>query len=261
MLQIIALRRMPQNILDKESTPVQVIVWCCNNISTRLNTSMNHRNLHQGIFQTIPHLPGVRCCFWLKLSSDLTLNKSCLNFWLKSEIRLKSETAPHPWSNVDPDPGPILGLRPANERRRYKVTRSLIGWVQTWNQPWDLCSHMAISWSNVDPDLWHRQVTMSLAIPEMTSCYTQEDYTIPLKREGRQFDNFAITGGTISCRNDDLLFSVTLPWLPIWEQTGYPGNECGLELSVNWCHCLIWLTHWSLVTHICISELVYHWFT
>ena len=26
--------------------------------------------------------------------------------------------------------GLILGLRPANERRRYKVTPSLIGWVQ-----------------------------------------------------------------------------------------------------------------------------------
>ena len=27
--------------------------------------------------------------------------------------------------------GLILGLHPVNERRRYKVTRSLIGWVQT----------------------------------------------------------------------------------------------------------------------------------
>ena len=27
--------------------------------------------------------------------------------------------------------GLILGLRPANERRRYKLTPSLIGWVQT----------------------------------------------------------------------------------------------------------------------------------
>ena len=26
---------------------------------------------------------------------------------------------------------PILGLRPANERRRYKVTPSLIGWAHT----------------------------------------------------------------------------------------------------------------------------------
>ena len=25
----------------------------------------------------------------------------------------------------------VLGLRPANERRRYKVTPSLIGWAQT----------------------------------------------------------------------------------------------------------------------------------
>ena len=32
--------------------------------------------------------------------------------------------------------GMILGLRPANERRRYKVTPSLIGWAQTLNQPW-----------------------------------------------------------------------------------------------------------------------------
>ena len=27
--------------------------------------------------------------------------------------------------------GPILGLRPANERRRYFVTTSLVGWAQT----------------------------------------------------------------------------------------------------------------------------------
>ena len=27
--------------------------------------------------------------------------------------------------------GLILGLHPANERRRYKVTPSLIGWAQT----------------------------------------------------------------------------------------------------------------------------------
>ena len=27
--------------------------------------------------------------------------------------------------------GLILGLRPTNERRRYKETPSLIGWVQT----------------------------------------------------------------------------------------------------------------------------------
>ena len=35
-----------------------------------------------------------------------------------------------------PQAGLILGLCPTNERRRYKVTPSLIGWIQTYNQPW-----------------------------------------------------------------------------------------------------------------------------
>ena len=34
-------------------------------------------------------------------------------------------------------PGLILGLQPANERRCYFVTTSLIGWVQTYNHPCD----------------------------------------------------------------------------------------------------------------------------
>ena len=33
-------------------------------------------------------------------------------------------------------PGLILGLHPANERPRYFVTKSLIGWAQAQNQPW-----------------------------------------------------------------------------------------------------------------------------
>ena len=50
---------------------------------------------------------SVPICRWgavsdFKLSFNLTLHKSCLNFWLKSEIRLKSQTAPHPmiWSKL-----------------------------------------------------------------------------------------------------------------------------------------------------------------
>ena len=38
--------------------------------------------------------------------------------------------------------GLILGLRPANERRRYLVTTSLIGWMLTWNQP---CLHTCVT--------------------------------------------------------------------------------------------------------------------
>ena len=38
-------------------------------------------------------------------------------------------------SGLDTITGLILGLRPANERRRYFVTTSLSGWAQTWTQP------------------------------------------------------------------------------------------------------------------------------
>ena len=38
----------------------------------------------------------------------------------------------HTW--LDCIAGLILGLRPANERRRYFVTMSLIGWTQAWNR-------------------------------------------------------------------------------------------------------------------------------
>ena len=34
-------------------------------------------------------------------------------------------------SRAVPEAGLILGSRPANERCRYKVTPSLIGWAQT----------------------------------------------------------------------------------------------------------------------------------
>ena len=36
-----------------------------------------------------------------------------------------------PWPSRNIDTKLILGLRPANERRRYKVTPSLIGWAQS----------------------------------------------------------------------------------------------------------------------------------
>ena len=35
--------------------------------------------------------------------------------------------------------GLILGLRPVNERRRYKVTSSLIAWVQPRDSPDMVC--------------------------------------------------------------------------------------------------------------------------
>ena len=55
-----------------------------------------HHCLRNRLFRRRSKTSGVRCCFWLNLSFDLTPHKTYLNFWLKSEIRLKSETAPHP---------------------------------------------------------------------------------------------------------------------------------------------------------------------
>ena len=44
--------------------------------------------------------------------------------------------------------GLILGLHPANKRRRYKVTPSLIGWAQTWNQPCRYTRGICILWNS-----------------------------------------------------------------------------------------------------------------
>ena len=46
------------------------------------------------------------------------------SMFLLNALLMEMETA-RPWITL------ILGLHPANERHRYKVTLSLIGWVQT----------------------------------------------------------------------------------------------------------------------------------
>ena len=46
---------------------------------------------------------------------------------------------------IEAIPGVILRLRPANERRRYFVTTSLIGWAQTYNPPWIPISNLSIT--------------------------------------------------------------------------------------------------------------------
>ena len=64
--------------------------------------------------------------------------------------------------------GLIPGLRPANERHRYKVTLFLIGWAQTWNLPWNYdgniihktgpCIGKMLAWLPLWPcpgSLWH----------------------------------------------------------------------------------------------------------
>ena len=61
--------------------------------------------------------------------------------------------------------GLILGLRPANERRRYFVTTSLIGWAQASNQPsiyvsanWVVISRRVLSFWIQSTKPWSKSV-------------------------------------------------------------------------------------------------------
>ena len=65
--------------------------------------------------------------------------------------------------------GRILGLHPANWRRRYFVATSLIGWAQAQNQPW-ICFHNDCKvYDNVILLLWCRTPAVCLS---MTTCST-----------------------------------------------------------------------------------------
>ena len=59
----------------------------------------------------------------LQLMADLALKQRDLLSHKGIDVRYNV--------SMESGAGLILGLRPANERRRYKVTPSLIGWAQT----------------------------------------------------------------------------------------------------------------------------------
>ena len=65
-------------------------------------------------------------CFTLYI---LFTEMEMLLFWLNSSLSTSVVVEMTIFSTTCA--GLILGLRPANERRRYKVTPSLIGWAQT----------------------------------------------------------------------------------------------------------------------------------
>ena len=52
-----------------------------------------------------------------------------------SQVIANTSYSYHYWISFITVTGLILGLHPANERRRYFVMASLIGWVQAKNQP------------------------------------------------------------------------------------------------------------------------------
>ena len=63
---------------------------------------------------------------WLLICAGLKLIHVSESLW-NSPVLLRTAACSSGYVSA----GLILGLHPANERRRYKVTPSLIGWAQT----------------------------------------------------------------------------------------------------------------------------------
>ena len=66
------------------------------------------------------------------------------------------------WRPVSSGSGLILGLRPANERRRYFVTTSFIGWAQIQN-------HDVFHWLGANLELALRLITFSADLRDTTA--------------------------------------------------------------------------------------------
>ena len=56
--------------------------------------------------------------------------------WLKTGVVLHTTRENQSQFAEDKFAGIVLCIHPANERRRYIVTSSIIGWVHTQNSPW-----------------------------------------------------------------------------------------------------------------------------
>ena len=60
-------------------------------------------------------------------------------------VKAFHESQPNLYVSSDTEaPGFILGMHPANERRRYIVTSPLIGWAHTSNDPWNPCQPLCM---------------------------------------------------------------------------------------------------------------------
>ena len=67
------------------------------------------------------------------------------------------------WLGANLQPALVLGARPVNERGRYFVTTSLIGWAQTLNQ----------SWYRIDTGIWrHGTLSESAPPPDFDELHT-----------------------------------------------------------------------------------------
>ena len=88
------------------------------------------------------------------LHVDLCIHQILLIEWLKCFVRISVTVA-----------GIILWMHPANERRRYIVTSSLIGRVHTQSDPWSWVqkhqSYISLALFLLGPSdaVWHQAIT------------------------------------------------------------------------------------------------------
>ena len=69
----------------------------------------------------------------------------------------------------------------------------------------------------------------------MRNVYIYVNFYVPLKTKGRQFDNIVVTGGTVSCHNDNL-------WCHQWRQ------NCQIEDSL---FSVFWKYSSAYVPYVC----------
>ena len=85
------------------------------------------------------NLPSIRANSRFEPSQwGMSLQSNAVSHWLGANIESALILASMSVCLPTADPGIILCMHPANERRRYNVMSSLIGWVPAQNDPCDL---------------------------------------------------------------------------------------------------------------------------
>ena len=126
--------------LDNELSPVrhQAIIW------TKLKVNMSLGNIFQ--WNMIRNIISINKMHLKMLSAKCWLfcrNLNMFKGFLKVQCwALDCHVSQH---FMHPSAGIILYMHPANERRCYIVTSSLIGWVHTQNDPCSVPRHCAIT--------------------------------------------------------------------------------------------------------------------
>ena len=121
--------------------------------------------------------------------------------------------------------GSFLCMGPANERWRYNVMWSVIGWAHA--KKLSLIAWRYISWYTFSNNHMiscsvHTNILWLEAIGYSSIVHTRSGDIINIpKTKHCQFDNFVITGGTLSCCNDNLWCHYVMTKLSNWRSFSF----------------------------------------